>query len=132
MTLTLDPTSDPPSHDLDARAASAFLQSQARWLAHALEHVESTEVVDTVLGMHDASHDRWLGLIAGVERTDGDAAADLTAVYGYHGRVAGSLERGVAEPLGGGVRRRVCTLLARRLDQLTDEAVAIVEDLAAR
>jgi hypothetical protein len=115
---------------LDAAAACTFLQSQARWLTHALANADDPEVVGTVLGMHDASHASWLHLLAATGERDVDAAAQLVTLYGFHGQVVGSLERGVDCRLSIGVQVEVRRLIARRLELLTDEAVALVEEVA--
>jgi hypothetical protein len=129
MTATLHLPAGEPAQDFDAPAACEFLHSQARWLTHALENAESSEVVGTVLGMHEGSHALWLDLISTVQRAAPAAAEELAGVYGYHGWVVGSLERGLDRRIGWAVRRRVRILLARRLDQLTDDAVEVVEAL---
>jgi hypothetical protein len=121
-----------PERTLDADAASTFLHSQARWLAHALDKANVPEIVGTVLGLHDASHEAWLELIADVERLDERSAQDLAALYSYHGRVVGSLERGLDPLLNGSVQVQVRQLLADRLEAMTSAAAQLVEDLAAR
>jgi hypothetical protein len=121
-----------PDRALDAAAASTFLQSQGRWLVHALDHMEAPDVVGTVLGVHDASHESWLELIADLERFDEATATDIAALYGYHGRVVGCLERGLDPLLSSTVQRQIRHMLSRRLDGMTSRAVELVRDLAAR
>lgn len=120
-----------PLRAMDARAACSFLRSQARWLAQALDNADTADVVGTSLGVHDASHAAWLDLIADVERLDSDAAAAVSAVYSYHGRVVGSLERGLDPLLTGQVQGQVRQLLGRRLESLTTAAVNLIEGLGS-
>lgn len=132
MTTTLPISADEPARVLDAGLASDFLRSQARWLTHGLEHSEDPAVVTTILEMHDSSHPLWLGLIGAVRRHNPMAAGELITAYSYCGLVAGSLERGLVTSMAWSLRQRVCSLLARRMDQLIDEAVYSVESLEAR
>jgi uncharacterized protein YPO0396 len=120
-----------PEKAVDARTACTFLQAQGQWLAHGLEHASAPDVVGTVLGMHDASHEAWLDLIAAIERADEAAAQEVAALYGYHGRVVGSLERGLDPLLTGAVQHQVRRLLVRRLETLTAQAVELVEGLGS-
>jgi hypothetical protein len=112
------------SDSLDAPAAAAFLRAQASWLRRGLRLATDPSEVGSVLGTHDASHGSWVSLIAEVERLVGDdAAQQVSQLYGFHGRVVGSLERGLDLRLDAGVQAQVRRMLAERLTQLTDEAV---------
>lgn len=115
---------------LDAHAASWFLQSQASWLIHGLERFEDPTAVGIVLGRHDAGHESWLSLISDIERHDHTLADTLSTLYGFHGRVVGSLERGPDPRLGHEVHLQVRRLLRTRLLALTAGAVEAVSGLA--
>jgi hypothetical protein len=110
---------------LDRTAAATFLRAQASWLRRGLRLVGDAVEVGLVLGTHDASHESWVDLIAAVERALGEEAAQkLSQLYAFHGRVAGSLDRGMDLRLDEGVRAQVRRMLADRLTELTEEAVA--------
>jgi hypothetical protein len=110
---------------LDRTAAALFLRAQASWLRRGLALVDDAIEVGVVLRTHDASHEAWVDTIAAVERAlGGEAAQKLALLYGFHGRVAGSLERGVALFVDEDVRAQVRRMLAERLTALTEEAVA--------
>lgn len=112
--------------------AITFLLSQAAWLRRALERADDPTEVGTALGSHDASHEAWLHLIASVERTAGhDAAQQVAVLYGFHGRVVGSLERGLDLRLDPGVARQIRRILAERLQELTAAAVATITTAAS-
>ena len=129
-TMTLPAGGPPPLPD--ASAACNFLRSQKRWLVHGLLHAEDPVVVATILEMHDSSHHLWLLLLGSVRRFSPPAARQLTDLYAYHGLIAGSLERNLERDLAWTIRARVCSLLARRLEQITDDAVDAVESLHTR
>lgn len=110
---------------LDRTAAAMFLRAQASWLRRGLRLVGDAVEVSLVLGTHDASHESWVDLIAAAERALGkDAAQKLSQLYALHGRVAGSLDRGMDLRLDEAVRAQVRRMLADRLTELTEEAVA--------
>lgn len=110
---------------LDRTAAAMFLRAQASWLRRGLRLVGDAVEVGLVLGTHDASHESWVDMIAAVERGLGDEAAQKMAqLYAFHGRVAGSLERGMDLRLDETVRIQVRRMLADRLTELTEEAIA--------
>lgn len=70
-------------------------------------------------------HTEWLVLIATAgEHRGADAADRVARLYAYHGRVAGSLERQRQLPLPAPSSQRLRRLLASRLAELTDDAVA--------
>lgn len=111
----------------DADAAAAFLSSQAAWLQHGLDRADDPTEVGIVLGTHDATHEQWLQLIGDVERHVGDeAAAEVSLLYGFHGRVVGSLERGSDLRLEPAVVAQIRRMLSERLASLTGAAVAAV------
>lgn len=110
---------------LDRTAAAMFLRAQASWLRRGLRLVSDAVEVGIVLGTHDASHESWVDMIAAVERALGDDATQKMAqLYAFHGRVAGSLERGMDLRLDEAVRTQVRRMLADRLTELTEEAIA--------
>lgn len=108
----------------DAEVATLFLRAQASWLCRGLRRAGDPIAVRLVLGSHDACHGRWLTLIdhAG-QSLRPDIAHQLAELYAYHGRVAGSLERGVDGRLDPEVADNVRALLAAQLSRLTEAAI---------
>lgn len=110
-----------------ATRVTTFLRAQAQWLCRGLSHSSDRVAVDIVLGAHDRSHDRWLGLIHHVsELLSDDVADEIAILYAYMGRIAGSLHNGATERLCPQVARSVRELLAERLNDRTE---AVVERL---
>ncbi|HUH08703.1 MAG TPA: hypothetical protein VML96_12965 [Egibacteraceae bacterium] len=110
------------SHTFDVDAAVTFLRSQAAALCRALRDADDFHGVAEVLRDHDASHEKWLELAAGVDRTLGHGASDQFAtLYALHGRVAGSLEQGLKNLLSPEVAEQVHGDLAERLSEQTEE-----------
>jgi hypothetical protein len=113
----------------DPRAAEAFLREQAECLGAGLGAADDPLAVRAVLRSHDGGHERWLSLIAAVSSLDSAAGDTLAALYAFHGRVAGSLERrrcardGGRDPLG--------ALLAARLEVCTTAGVAAMREALA-
>lgn len=110
-------------HD-DTYATVTFLRAQASWLARGLTHGTDPTAVGLVLGAHERAHERWVDLIASLhQRLGADAAQTVATLYAYHGRVAGSLERGPGflDPDTAAVVRNYH---AERLLQLTEVTVA--------
>lgn len=107
-------------------AAARFLREQQAWLADALRAAPTDPQVQAALEAHEASHPNWISLIAAADAADSVAADELARLYGLHGRVAGSLERGAreAEALPPDVHREIRELLARWLARLTRQALA--------
>lgn len=109
---------------LDGDAAERFLRSQCSWLQKGLHQACDPPEVTRVLSAHDTCHHSWLGLIAAVNEALGDVPARILAtLYAFHGRVAGSLERGPDPLLSEEVCADVRALLECRLTTLTDGAV---------
>ncbi|HWH32472.1 MAG TPA: hypothetical protein VNU01_07355 [Egibacteraceae bacterium] len=112
---------------LDREAAALFLRAQASWLRRGLRLAEDPVEVGIVLGTHDSSHESWVELIAAVERSAGAPAAGVvSALYGFHGRVVGSLERDMDLRLDAAVQAQVRRMLADRLTEMTEQAVALL------
>ena len=112
---------------LDRRRAVRFVRTQSWWLERGLTRAEDATAVGIVLGTHDASHEAWLALIAALE-ADGDTGAGaVAALYEFHGRVVGFLERGLDQRLDPGVRSGLRSLLKTRLAQLTAAAAEGLE-----
>jgi hypothetical protein len=110
---------------VDVAAASLFLRAQASWLCRGLTRNDDPAAVGIVLGAHDASHESWLTLIAATQVSHGDdTAQEIAALYGFHGRVVGSLERGLDRRLETRVADHIRELLAERLRDLTQAAIA--------
>ncbi|MDP9405817.1 MAG: hypothetical protein M3O86_04330 [Actinomycetota bacterium] len=98
-----------------------------------LDRASDPVAVALVLGAHDRSHERWLRLVATVTRGCGDAAGQrVAALYGFHGQVAGSLERRACELLDPPVAREVRRMIAGRLDDLTEATVTAITEAAQR
>lgn len=117
----------------DVEAATLFLRAQASWLCRGLTQAADDPIaVRIVLGAHDATHGRWLSLIARVQRSFGSAVAEqLSRVYAFHGRVAGSLERGVDPLLEPDLAEQIRRVLAEHLRQVTEAAVDLLEQAAS-
>lgn len=112
---------------LDRTGAALFLRAQASWLRRGLRLADNPTEVGLVLGTHDASHESWVALIAEIERTLGaEAAGTVAQLYGFHGRIVGSLERGMDLRLDTTIQGQVRRMLADRLTQMTEEAIAVL------
>lgn len=115
---------------LDVDAARAFLHAQADCLHHGLDHADDPLVVRAVLRAHDTGHGTWLSVIAAAESAGSAATDALADLYGFHGRVAGALERRLADQpcasMDGGVR----SLLSARLRRRTEDTVAALAGAA--
>lgn len=112
---------------LDVEAVCLFMRAQSSWLRRGLRHADDPTAVGIVLGAHDASHESWLGLIAAIERIVGpEPAAELAALYGFHGRVVGCLEQGVDRRVPHEVADAMREGLAERLAELTEAAIDAV------
>ncbi len=113
-----------PDVALAATRATTFLRAQAQWLERGLRHADDRVAVDIVIGAHDRSHDRWVGIIRLVAAALGDDAADaVSSVYAYVGRIVGSLECGATDLLDDDVAAQVRGYLATRLVEVTEAAV---------
>jgi len=110
-----------------ATRATTFIRAQSQWLARGLSRSADPVAVDIVLSAHDRSHERWVTLINQVDVDLGEeASAEITLLYSYLGRIAGSLARGATELLCPQVAGDVRELLAQRLSDRTE---AVVEQL---
>lgn len=116
----------------DRSQATLFLRSQSASLRRGLEQADHRPAVGIVLGAHDASHEAWLGLIGALEESGRPGAEAVAALYTYHGRVVGFLERGFGCRLEPGVRTGLRALMTARLDRLTEAAVTALDGLAGR
>lgn len=126
----LIPPCGPPASDraaLDREAAARFLRQQCTGLSAGLAQACVPWAAARVLATQDASHPQWLALIAALQAVGDTSAAGLVStVYAFHGRVAGSLERGPDPRLSEGVCADVRALLASHLHELTERAVDAV------
>jgi hypothetical protein len=118
------------SEDVDRECT--FLREQAAALGEGLRYSDDPACLATALTAHDASHEHWLHLLAHIERTGPpELAEDLSMLYEFHGRLVESLERG----LDGWINTQACyeirTVLADRLTDCTDTAVAELRRLVA-
>jgi hypothetical protein len=116
---------------LDAEAAAVFVQAQATWLCRGLERADDPAAVRLVLSRQEAGHEPWLALIAAAQRRDADLGRRIAGLYAFHGRVAGSLERGTDLRLDPHVFARLRSLLCHGLRRLTDETVSVLGNLGA-
>ncbi|MBA2528511.1 MAG: hypothetical protein H0V19_00865 [Euzebyales bacterium] len=117
---------------LDLGHVEWFLRAQTAWLTRGLECGDDRTEVDVVLGAHDCSHGRWLALVSEVDRAlGGDAAALILALYGFCGRVAGSLDRSAVTLLEPSVAGQVRRLLAGRLATMTEDTIRSLHQIAA-
>jgi hypothetical protein len=114
---------------LDVERAVLFLEAQASWLRRGLARAADPVAVGVVLGSHDACHESWLALIAHADQVSRDASQVLASLYGLHGRIVGTLERGTDLRLDAVVADQVRSLLGTRLDELTAEAVTTLRQL---
>lgn len=130
---TSAPTSEMTAVALAATRATTFLRGQAQWLQRGLTHSGDRVAVDIVLSAHDRSHDRWVNLVRLVEDCLGEeAAAQVSTLYSYVGRVAGSLDNGAMESLCPDVAAQVRQLTSDRLGELTELAVEALWAAAAQ
>lgn len=129
---TPDPAAVPATAAITATRATMFLRAQSQWLQRGLLHGDDPIAVAFVLGAHDRSHDRWVNLIDLVSRSlDAEAAQQVASLYGYFGRVAGSLEGEGLRLLAPDVATAARQLQADRLAELTELAVESVWRAAA-
>lgn len=116
-----------------AGRAITFIRAQSQWLARGLSNSSDRVVVDLVLGAHDRSHERWVILIHQVDNDLGAGAAnEIALLYGYLGRIAGSLAQGATELLCPQVATEVRELLAQRLADRTEGVVEHLWQAAAQ
>lgn len=133
--IVVDPWNVPsiPVQRVVVEAASAFLRSQQDLLRRGLEEAGDDTVVAEVADRHDASHESWLSTIAALrEYAPAEVTDQVLDLYAFHGRVAGGLAGERSLRLPGPVETGVRRILADQLDQLTDRAVAALEDLPQR
>lgn len=117
-------TTAPTAVSLDPHAAEQFVRDQTAWLCRGLGQAGDAITVRRVVAAHDASHERWVALLAAT-REHADAADEaLAALYTEHGRARGALERPRDTLLSPSIIGRVHALMADRLVELTDAAVA--------
>src|SRR5680860_278068 len=110
---------------VDVDAATSFLRAQSSPLARRLRGTGAADAVGIALARHEASHATWIELIAAVECCRGQRAAACVAdVYACHGEVVGSLECRLHRLLAPEAAVLLHRLLAQRLDDLTEKAVA--------
>jgi hypothetical protein len=128
MSVTQGPSASDriESEPTPGHAVCGFLTSQASWLAHGLDCADDPTAVGVVLARHDASHERWLAVIAQLDLHDEETASQLAGLYAFHGRIAGCLERGPDRRLGPEVHVEVRRLLSRRLSAMTEACAQAV------
>lgn len=108
---------------LDPVVAVTFLEQQACGLRHGLAAPHDPAVIAEVLAAQDLAHEAWLSLTSALASNGhAQAAEEVAAVYGFHGRVAAQLERGLDPRLDDGVAARVRTVLLAELQSRTAAA----------
>ncbi len=113
----------------DPFTAVDFLESRACDLRHAMARPERPDVIDALRDRQAASHEGWLRLIGVLDEIAGPHVAEQVAgLYGFHGRVAACLERGLDPRLGPQVAVRVRVQLLAELQARTGATVAAVLD----
>ena len=116
---------------LAATRATTFMRAQALWLRRGLECAGDPLALEIVMAAHDRSHDRWLRVISHVSQHLGEeAAAAVSGVYGTFGRTAGCLERDALDLVHADVAARVRAVLARRLEDMTEQVIQVLWRLA--
>ena len=110
---------------LDVDAAARFLRAQGKAMTGGLRAPVRDAAARTALVDHESCHLAWLELIAAARRLrGGDTAEQLAVLYACHGHAVGTLDSRLrALLLRPDVAAWLQRRLARRLDQLTDEAV---------
>lgn len=122
-------SSDDGGNTLNRLAAAAFLRQQALWLHRGLQNACDHAAVGEVLTAHDTFHRVWIELIAAVNQACGeDAARTLSALYAFHGHIAGTLERGPDPRLDSGTCAEVRALLDGHLVHLTEAALSLIDE----
>ena len=109
----------------DPVQAVDFIERRACDLRHALARPDDPAAVESLKAHQAASHEGWLNLIHSL--ADGDTAVlvdQIATLYGFHGRVAACLERGLDPRLGPQVAVRVRVQLMTELQQRTSAATA--------
>jgi hypothetical protein len=116
---------------LAATRATTFMRAQALWLRRGLECAGDPLALEVVMAAHDRSHDRWVRVISHVGDHLGEEAAQaVSAVYGTFGKTAGCLERDALDLVHADVAERVRAVLARRLEDMTEQVIKLLWRLA--
>ena len=116
---------------LAATRATTFMRAQALWLRRGLECAGDPVALEIVMAAHDRSHDRWVRVISHVsDHLGAEAAQAVSSVYGTFGRTAGCLERDALDLVHADVAVRVRAVLARRLDDMTEQVIKLLWRLA--
>ena len=111
----------------DPFKAVDFLESRACDLRHAMARPDRPDAIAALRDRQAASHEGWLSLIGVLDRVAGAYVAEQVAgLYGFHGRVAACLERGLDPRLGPQVAVRVRVQLLAELQARTGATVAAV------
>lgn len=119
---------------LDPLWALAFMEHQAGLLRDALARPGEPGGVERALRRQEWAHGTWLALVGHAQRDGHSGLAELmTALYGFHGRVAGTLARGCYPWLPTMAQQRLRLLLIEELHRLTGRAIeALVSCALAR
>jgi hypothetical protein len=110
----------------------SFLRAQAASLAEGLRRSGRPECLASALSAHDDGHEPWVRLLAKVAAEDERRLAlELSDLYEFHGRLVESLERGLDGWFNGEAAHEIRTVLANRLTDCTEHAVAALERSAS-
>ena len=116
---------------LAATRATTFMRAQSLWLRRGLESAGDPMALEVVMAAHDRSHDRWVRVISHVSDHLGEEAAQaVSTVYGTFGKTAGCLERDALDLVHADVAARVRAVLARRLEEMTEQVIKLLWRLA--
>ena len=112
---------------------AAFLRTQAAWLDRGLVHADRPVVVSFVLEAHARAYESWLGLIHSLSAAGFEvAAAEISGLFAFHGRVAGALEHLHESWLDGDLGLEVRRVLLRSLDERTVAACRSLRTVSPR
>ena len=122
-----------PCGALDPVWAVDFLERRACDLRHALARPDCPDAIASLRARQADSHEGWLNLIGVLDRGSGPEVAEQVAtLYGFHGRVAACLERGLDPRLGPQVAARVRVQMLSELQHRTADTVSsLLERVAA-
>ena len=113
----------------DPFTAVDFLECRACDLRRAMARPHRPDAIEALRDRQAASHEGWLSLIGVLDRVAGPHVAEQVAgLYGFHGRVAACLERGLDPRLEPQVAVRVRVQLLAELQARTGTTVAAVLD----
>lgn len=117
---------------VDPGTGVTFVTQEANALREALARPGCPHRLLRVMRRQDRAHESWLALVARARRRgDADLADEIIDLYGFHGRLAGCLEKGFDPSLHPLVERHLRRLLMAELSRLTARAVRGLADQAS-